>query len=320
MKVFILILMVGIFFFPKVALALPKAKATVLVVDESANPIEGARVGLGFSEPKTEGWGIEYNRKVGQSNSDGQYVNSGNTEPYLPSSASHPDYYTSRDEIKFTGISGILGFRKWQPWNPTLKLVLRKKQTPIPMYAYYTDWLKLPKTGEYVGYDLTEHDWVAPHGTGVIADFIFKIDYHERTAWNDSHRIFNLKFANEFDGIQAFQIDKWSNSDFKSAYHAPTSDYRNGLNYDKDLYKTGKPQGSYYDLGESNYYFRVRCQDGDETRCLYGKIYGNIEFGVRKGIGIIKFKYYLNPTPGDTNIEFDPKQNLFKGLNQTHKP
>jgi len=26
------------------------------------------------------------------------------------------------------------------------------------------------------------------------------------------------------------------------------------------------------------------------------------------------FKYFLNPTPNDRNVEFDPKQNLFKNL------
>jgi hypothetical protein len=28
----------------------------------------------------------------------------------------------------------------------------------------------------------------------------------------------------------------------------------------------------------------------------------------------VLFTYYLNPTPNDRNMEFDPKQNLFKDL------
>jgi hypothetical protein len=28
----------------------------------------------------------------------------------------------------------------------------------------------------------------------------------------------------------------------------------------------------------------------------------------------IAFQYYLNPTPNDRNVEFDPKQNLLGGL------
>ena len=28
----------------------------------------------------------------------------------------------------------------------------------------------------------------------------------------------------------------------------------------------------------------------------------------------MEFSYYLNPTPNDRNVEFDPKQNLLGGL------
>ncbi len=28
----------------------------------------------------------------------------------------------------------------------------------------------------------------------------------------------------------------------------------------------------------------------------------------------MRFSYYLNPTPNDRNLEFDPEQNLFKKL------
>jgi hypothetical protein len=63
-----------------------------------------------------------------------------------------------------------------------------------------------------------------------------------------------------------------------------------------------------------NYYFRIR-SNGDTDKSLYGKIDGNIEFS-RFGYsnGAIRFTYYLNPSQGDNNIEFDPKRNLFKNL------
>jgi hypothetical protein len=53
--------------------------------------------------------------------------------------------------------------------------------------------------------------------------------------------------------------------------------------------------------------FRVRTeldQDGNVKSTLYGKIYGDF----------MHFRYYLNPTPNDRNIEFDPKQNLIHNL------
>ena len=56
-----------------------------------------------------------------------------------------------------------------------------------------------------------------------------------------------------------------------------------------------------------NYFFRVRTakdHEGNIVSAHYGKIYGDF----------MQFTYYLNPTPNDRNIEFDPKQNLLGGL------
>ena len=45
---------------------------------------------------------------------------------------------------------------------------------------------------------------------------------------------------------------------------------------------------------------------GNIVSAHYGKIYGDF----------MKFKYYLNPAPNSHDLEFDPKQNLLKGLNE----
>ena len=47
--------------------------------------------------------------------------------------------------------------------------------------------------------------------------------------------------------------------------------------------------------------------DGTLQQCYYGKIYPPFNISEKKiDVGAI----YLNPTPNDTNLEFDPKQNL----------
>ncbi len=45
-------------------------------------------------------------------------------------------------------------------------------------------------------------------------------------------------------------------------------------------------------------------QQGNVVSAHYGKIYGDF----------MQFTYYLNPTPNDRNIEYDPKQNLLGGI------
>ncbi len=55
------------------------------------------------------------------------------------------------------------------------------------------------------------------------------------------------------------------------------------------------------------YFFRLRTvvdEKGEIVSCHYAKAYGDIP----------DLKIYFNPTPNDPNLEFDPKRNLFQGL------
>ena len=65
-----------------------------------------------------------------------------------------------------------------------------------------------------------------------------------------------------------------------------------------------------------NYIFRVRSESiGDKPlMAMHGKIYGDIEFDPKgKATASILFDYYLNPDYTN-NLEYDPKQNLFKNI------
>jgi hypothetical protein len=79
------------------------------------------------------------------------------------------------------------------------------------------------------------------------------------------------------------------------------------------IFVEGKPMKN--DMREDqNYFFRVRTvldEQGRIKSALYGKISGDIKFGVNR---VIRFNYYLNPTSLDRNLEFDPKRNLFTRL------
>jgi len=55
-------------------------------------------------------------------------------------------------------------------------------------------------------------------------------------------------------------------------------------------------------------------EKGNILSALYGKIHGDITVsGTLRETSKIIFTYYLNPTPNDRNIEFDPNKNLFGG-------
>ena len=65
-----------------------------------------------------------------------------------------------------------------------------------------------------------------------------------------------------------------------------------------------------------NHFFRIRSEEKDEEyyKSMYGKIHGDIRFGViGSKTGYVIFKYYLNPDYTN-NLEFDRNRNLFINL------
>jgi hypothetical protein len=67
------------------------------------------------------------------------------------------------------------------------------------------------------------------------------------------------------------------------------------------------------------YFIRVRTvlgENGNVKSALYGKIRGDFRFyaGTKAPQAGMGFDYYLNPTPNDRNLEFDPKRNLMTNL------
>jgi len=225
--------------------------------------------------------------------------------------ARHSGYYTSRYEFRgFTGLSGIFGFRKWQPWNPTLKVVLKKKKNPIAMYAYRTNAIKVPIKDEFVGYDLVKHDWVAPYGNGNTSDFLFKLE-DTYVSNSDYETILSFQFSNPADGLHLFSTTESGGSNLRSAHNAPDSGYKNKLIQIRTQRPNKRLITSYDD--DSNFYFRVHCDGDNPDSCKYGKIYRSVEFDGTN----ISFDYFINPSMGDTNVEFDPNRNLFGGLTTT---
>jgi hypothetical protein len=226
-----------------------------------------------------------------------------------------PGYYQSYYETSITNV--VAG--KWQPWNPTVEVVVKPIINPIPMYAktvyassgYY---MTIPATNTPVGFDLEAGDWVAPYGKGSVSDFIFtmqiKTPYGSMTQPYDV--IWTLSFSNKGDGVQSVLVPKNVGSAFRLPRLAPETGYQPTLvqeiSYDGKQWKKGA-------VGEDqNYFFRVRTVQDDQGNiksALYGKIAGPIECAQ---IGRILFTYYLNPTPNDQNMEFDPSKNLFKNL------
>jgi hypothetical protein len=296
---------------PLFAMASPTAKFTILVVDSHGVPIQGADARISLMVSKSTGWGGKTYFVSGKTNNEGLFTGEGETQAYATYSASADGYYGTGIKFDdFTGVSGILGFRKWQPWNPILKVVLKKIKNPIAMYAYQTGRIEISKNDGFFGYDLVKGDWVSPHGKGITSDFLFKLEYLDMGGGSVTQS-FILAFSNAADGIQAFKAADSQGSQLISSHHAPSSAYKNILDQ-KIVWESGKgtTYSSYKKGDGTNYYFRVRCDGEKLDTCLYGKIYENIRFDSET----LSLNYYLNPSQNDTNVEFEREKNLFKNL------
>lgn len=285
--------------------AASSAKVTAKVVDENGIPMKGADVTAWFTVGKPGGWGTDSNSVTGQSDKDGLFTATGDSGlPQVTLDARNEGYYTSSNWAKFTSKSLL---NRWEPWNPTVEVVLKKKRKPVGMYARYTGGIKVPILDKPVGYDLEKGDWVAPYGSGMTSDFVIKFnaDFKSISEYTCG---FTLSFSNDLDGIKEFEFDSKDQSYYKWPFAAPVDGYLKNLS----RIKSDSPDKGYAtDLKKgAQYIFRVRTKvdkNGKIISANYGKIPREFDFDP---FGVIGFPYYLNPD-GTTNLEFDPDKNLF---------
>ena len=313
--------------------AYPVATITIKVVDESGLPLAGAEAGVNFELPKGKGPGITINRKSSTTDTDGLVTLKGETTPQVTISASHQDYYSSSLKYRdFKNVKGFLWVEKYEPKNPIVTIVLKKKMNPIAMFAVnmslMKDYPQFPLIGEFVGFDLIAKDWVAPYGLGVNQDILFKLEIRRAISPSDYDNQLFIKFPNQGDGLLSFSPDdSKGKSILRLPHQAPTSGYTPELNrrYQSEPGKIRYSEGGNPDY-DRNFFFRVQTElDAEDNviTAIYGKIHGGINIGnpgwLHEEKPYISFNYYINPEENDSNIEFDPEKNLFKGLPKNMK-
>lgn len=294
-------------------------KVTTRILDDCRNPINDAQVKIAF--------GVDPNRieaicATGLSDKNGYFYAEARTYGQIGVTVKKEAYYEWVKSLSFFKNPDEDFIRPYNPSEKPIVITMRKRVNPIPMYAKKVE-TKIPKPGVEYGYDLIFGDWVAPLGDGKTKDLIFKTEGY----WNnyrDNYSELTLTFSNDTDGIIAFEADPMCGSKLRSSNLAPAEGYQNRkvwVQMRKPAEEDGKTGNDIvrrdYDK-RKNYYLRVRSKTDKEGRiisALYGKIYGDIKYGGASENGcFLIFKYYLNPNYNDRNIEFDPKQNLFKNL------
>lgn len=284
-----------------------KMRFAVKVVDDTGLPISTCEVGV-ITIDRALGEN-PYIKKTAHTNLDGiANFNLKSIHNRVSYGATAPDGYYRFLGQEFFFESQKLG--AWQPENKMFEVVLKRKVNPIAMYAKKAP-RKPPAFGVSAGYDFKIGDWVSPYGKGLIKDIIFRMDVNEIKA-NDFTSILTVTFPNKGDGMVAFEapIEQEQISQFRSAYQAPDKGYIKSLIHNW-VRKPNKPDVNTRKRTR-NYYIRVRTKldiNGNVMSANYGKIYGDF----------MNFTHYLNPTPNDKNIEFDPKKNLIDTGYRGHK-
>ena len=320
-----------------------EAKITIRVIDESGNPITNVPVSSSTIDSYREGtawWGGVANYKDITVYTDGSGIATmvvPKTESSLTYGARNfPGYYWGGGGYNFK--KSIAG--QWQPWNPTVELVLKAIGVQVPMYARQVRERKIPNQGKPIGFDLMVGDWIHPYGNGELSDFVFQYDNvitktiantaptyngHTRTWMREVYdNRLTVKFSNEDDGVQFVSS---MGGGLPLPRLAPIGGYQSTLSKRDWLELTTNrvdlPHPALFTVAHSdyqkdaNYFFRVRTKKDANSKvvsALYGKVYGDFKIVSNNGLTEINFTYYLNSEPNSRNMEFDLKKNLFKNL------
>ena len=313
----------------------PDAQMTFRVRDDFGNVVTGAPVTVSTFLRWVPGGEFGYDQHdqvMGATDTNGLIVlklpsKTGNVRYSVSGEFDRMNKMEFGDTVYYVDRGGALRFTnqvagKWQPWNAIVDIEIKPVLNPIPMFARkygetYTDRERqsIPEFGKAIGFDLMKGDWVAPHGKGETADFIFTLDCKLGGQTSFRTQIFDatltLGFSNEGDGIQPVYFHPLRGSALRLPRFAPKTGYATNwvkvsfMHEDASSYKTRE---------DENYFFRLRTrrdESGKTVSALYGKIHGTIDYSWTRWI---KFVYYLNPTPNDRNMEFDPSKNLFTDI------
>jgi len=298
----------------KALLELPVARLTLHVIDEEGNPVSGANVKMSFEAAIPRWGGGDVVPVTGITNKEGKFTGEGHSFDTKGARIKKAGYYSSFSE-SYKFIKAEAGH--WQPWNPTVDVVLKKIINPIPMYARKAQ-IEVPEAAESapVGFDLEAGDWVAPHGKGVTSDFLvsLKRQFSDRRNYEAS---ITITFPNKGDGLQPISPeDLNSGSEFKLPRTAPEEGYEPKLTTSIGA-AAGGPGHEDAQTNRS-YFIRTRTVldgDGNVKSARYGKIDGDFRLdAINSKTCLVLFTYYLNPSANDRNMEFDPKKNLSSNL------
>lgn len=292
-------------------------KAVFVVHDDIGRPVANAEIEGGFRDVTNAG---SRDRFVGRTDTNGVFVAKGETMLNVGGRITANGYYPTIVEVPLDRKNGTT----LPQWDVEIPVLLKRIRNPISMYSRDVEnpyISAFESVGKYrlAGtsmYDIVNGNFLPPHGKGTVADLFYnwKMTIYSTNKVGralDKDMFLEVLMTNVLDGICKGIPDggrgqnRNEGSAYISAYEAPAEGYTNVISL---YWRVHGTKAESNDDQHYLYYFRIRTQTnemGQVTNALYGKIHGQINGN---------FTYFLNPTPNDRNMEFDPKRNLFTDL------
>ncbi len=281
------------------------AKMNFRVVDTDGSVVRNAKVGVSYTA--WDKWEIE-----GLTGANGLLCAEGKSHGEVAYGVEKDGYYKTFNAMNFVPQNATVKGGKWQPWDQTMTVVLKKIKKPVPMYVADLEGrgLEIPACDVPLGLDLEKVDWVAPYGKGLHGDIIVTFSEHFNNTLNGRMSITLVFGTNLLDGVQSAKVDTFSV--LPSVYEAPTNDYKRSLYFEEE--RTRSKILSAIEPKEDEYFiFRVRSETDEHGNLLkahYGKLYGPIHYGKMGNNTNLEMKSYFNPEEGSRNLECDTTKNL----------
>jgi hypothetical protein len=258
----------------------------------AGRPLSNATVKTAYRYVSTNPYGKRTREVEAVTDQRGQAMTKGETYGFVRFEVCAPRFYSS----SCTRVARVASLNE--------KVVLRPIQKPVPMAAVREFKKKVPVLGQALGFDLMKLDWMPPHGDGEHQDVLITA----RASWSSPEEYgstLSIEFVDLNCGFSKMKnrVDE-VRSQLRSDYVAPFGGYQKVAVFEDNMNVLAKTKYAYMDVQ----YFRIRATTAKAA--VYGKIYGD-QLKMTKDGPVLVFPYFfLSPTPGSRNIEFDPIQNV----------
>lgn len=281
------------------------AKISICVVDQSGNAVSNANVkfSFGFSTGKKSNIVESITDQFGHASA----LNKTNSRIVIQ--VYKEGYY--RTGYRYGVWKGRGGYEKgrWEPWNPTITVVLYKILCPKKIVEKSYTFDGLMANQPYAFDFITGSIYPADSVTNDI-DLVFDTSgnfFSPGITWKDDYSATN-RFVFLAPGSGIIEKSRNNNSTLLYEYQAPLEGYTRNIDY---IYEQ-KNRESIEIRGfpsQTDHYlvFKIsRKSDNEEANDYYGVIeYWGIGKDWKTGKICFYISYRLNPVPGDRNIEYN---------------